>query len=69
MSSWIFETYEKGNLFAEYCWNKGNTFEVNVGHITSKGFVNVDIFNGVYATKESARRAFKRQVAKLEKGE
>ena len=65
MSSWTFETYEKDNLFAEYRWNKGNTYEVNVGHITTKGFVVIDIFKNTYATKESARRAFKRKVKQL----
>ena len=69
MSSWVFETYENGNLFAEYRWNKGNTYEVNVGHITSNGFVSVDLFTNTYNTKESAKRAFKRQIKKIEKGE
>ena len=69
MSSWTFETYEQGNLFAEYRWSKGNIYEVNVGHICSKGFVVEDIFKGTYATKESAKRAFQRIVRKIKKGE
>lgn len=66
MSSWVFETYKNGNVFGEYRWNKGNTYEVNFGHITTKGFAITDIFHGIYSNVESAKRAFKRQVRKLQ---
>ena len=69
MSSWTFETYEKENIFGEYRWNKGDGYEVIFGHIYTKGEVVVDIFTKTYATVEQARRAFQRQVKKIEKGE
>lgn len=60
MSSWIFETYNDGNNYAEYRWNKEGGYELIVGHFC-KGVVITD-YNNTYATKESARRAFKRKV-------
>ena len=67
MSSWTFETYEKGNTFAEYRWNKGNTYQTFVGY-NHNGIVTT-IFNQTYGNKESARRAFKHQVKKIERGD
>lgn len=63
MSSWIFETYNDGNNYAEYRWDKGGAYALIVGHFYN-GIVITDYHN-TYATKESARRAFKRKVKQL----
>ena len=70
MSSWTFETYsnEQLNIYGEYRWNKGGGFEVTFGH-KRNGLVYSDIFQSIYGTVEQARRSFKRQVRKIEKGE
>lgn len=65
MSSWTFETYEKDNVYAEYRWNKSGGYEVFVGK-TYNGISYPNIFHNTYATKESAKRAFKRQIRRLE---
>ena len=65
MSSWTFETYEKGNKFVEYRWEKGGMYSMFYGHIVN--CVVKTIYKGTYATKEGAKRAFKRQVKQLEK--
>lgn len=70
MSSWTFETFEKPykekwHISASYRWNKGNAYEVFAGVFDDKGTHLWTIFNRLYATKENARRSFRRQVAKL----
>ena len=63
MSSWTFETFDNGRHYAEYRWNKGNTFQVIVGHMAN-GLLITD-FSRLYATKTQAKQSFKRQVAKI----
>lgn len=63
MSSWIFETYNDGNNFVEYRWDKGNTYALIVGHFYND--IVITDYHNTYATKESARRAFKRKVKQL----
>lgn len=63
------ETYEQGNLYIEYEWDKYEPhYVVFVGRKHSDGVVHT-IWRNRYATKESAERSFKRQVAKAKKGE
>ena len=70
MSSWTFENYrnEELNIYGEYRWNKEGGYEVSFGH-KFNGIVYNDIFHNTYATIESAKRAFKRYVRKIKKGE
>lgn len=63
------ETYEQDNLYIEYRWDKGGAYAVHVGIFNKEGVQVGHIFSSTYTTKESARRAFKRQVAKAKKGE
>lgn len=63
------ETYEQDNLYIEYEWDKYEPhYVVFVGRKHSDGLVHT-IWNNRYATKEQAKRSFKRQVAKAKKGE
>ena len=63
------ETYEQDNLYIEYRWDKDEPhYIVFVGRKHSNDLVQT-IWTNRYATKESARRAFKRQIAKAKKGE
>jgi hypothetical protein len=66
MSSWTLETYVNGDWFAEYRWNKGNTFEVIVGKVISNGLVR-EVFNNLYGDVKSAKRAFRYQKRKIDK--
>ena len=65
MSSWVFETYDDGYNYIEYRWDKGNTYAIIVGHKVD-GLIILDYHN-TYATRDKAKRTFKRQVAKLKK--
>lgn len=76
MSSLTFETfqckhltYSQWNIHAEYRWDKGGAYAIHVGIFNQEGIQIGHIFSNTYATKESAKRAFKRQVAKIKKGE
>lgn len=76
MSSWCFETYQsehKNNpnwhVSASYRWNKCEPYSVSVGVFDNSGIQVSSIFHNYYATKESAKRAFQRQVRKLKKGD
>lgn len=76
MSSLTFETfqcehptYRQWHISAEYRWDKGEAYAVHVGTFNKEGIQIGHIFLNTYATKESAKRAFKRQVAKIKKGE
>lgn len=76
MSSWTFETfqtphktYDHWHITAEYHWDKGGAFAVHVGAFDQQGHQTEHIFANIYAKKEYAKRAFKRQVAKIKKGE
>ena len=63
------ETYEQDNLYIEYRWDKYEPhYVVFVGRKHSDGLVHT-IWTNRYATKEQAKRSFKRQVAKAKKGE
>lgn len=75
MSSWTFETFEKPHetnegwyYFAEYRWNKGGAYAVHVG-LAKNGVEQYQLFNNFYADKEGAKRAFKRQIKKIERGD
>ena len=76
MSSWTFETfqeqhkdYPQWHISASYRWNKGNTYQAYVGVFNEQGMEQFKIFDSVYGSKESAKRAFQRQVRKIKKGE
>ncbi len=63
------ETYEQDNLYIEYEWDKYEPhYIVFVGRKHSDGLVHT-IWTNRYATKEQAKKSFKRQVAKAKKGE
>lgn len=63
------ETYEQDNLYIEYEWDKYEPhYVVFVGRKHSDGLVHT-IWTKRYATKEQAKKSFKRQVAKAKKGE
>ena len=68
MSSWTFETYEKKDIYASYRWNKGDGFETVVAR-KFNGVVCSVLYHHCFNTKQGARRAYKRQVDKIEKGE
>jgi len=68
MSSWTFETFDLGNIHASYMWNKEGNYQVYVGCFRDHVQWGALYFNRYYATKEEARRAFKRQVNKIKKG-
>lgn len=67
MSSWTFETYSKGNTYVEYRWDKYNGWEMIRGHKVN-GVIITD-FHNTYISKEASRRAFKRQIRRLEGNE
>lgn len=76
MSSWTFETFEEQykdypqwHISASYRWNKGNTYETYVGVFNEEGVEQFKLFNGIYGSKESAKKSFQRQVRKIKKGE
>ena len=63
------ETYEQGNIYIEYEWDKyAPHYIVFVGKKHSDGLVHT-LWTQRYATVEQAKRSFKRQVAKAKKGE
>ena len=75
MSSWTFETfktphkiYPDWTIFAEYRWDKYNGWEMGV-YCDYGTKVYGALYHNTYATKEGAKRAFNRQVAKLKRGE
>ena len=69
MSSWIFESYGKDDVYAEYRWDKCAHFEVFVGRkYEGDGLVHT-LWKKTYVTKEQAKRSFQRQVRKIKKGE
>lgn len=62
------ETYTQDNLYVEYEWDKYEPhYVVFVGRKHNDGLVHT-IWTNRYETKESAKRSFKRQVAKAKKG-
>ena len=76
MSSWTLETYETVHktypdwrITAEYRWDKGGGYSTFVGVFDEKGCHILTIFKGQYGTKEGARRAYRRQIKKLEQGD
>ena len=63
------ETYEQGDIYAEYEWDKYEPhYIVFVGRKHKDGLVHT-IWTNRYATEKQAKRSFKRQVAKIKKGE
>ena len=55
------------NHYAEYRWNKEGGYELIVGHYYNN--IVITDYRNTYATKLGAKRAFKRQVKKIENGE
>lgn len=63
------ETYEQGNIYIEYEWDKyAPHYVVFVGETRSNG-LTYTLWTNRYATREQAKRSFKRQVAKAKKGD
>ena len=63
------ETYEQGNLYIEYKWDKyAPHYVVFVGKKHIDGLVYT-LWTKRYPTEKQAKRSFKRQVAKAKKGE
>jgi len=62
-------TYSQDNLYIEYEWDKyAPHYVVYVGSKDVEGMLHT-LWTNRYATKEQAKRSFKRQVAKAKKGE
>lgn len=63
------ETFELGDIYIEYLWDKyAPHYETFVGRKGKDGIVR-GIFQKRYATREQAKRSFKRQVAKAQNGD
>lgn len=70
MSSWVFESYSQGKIYAEYCWDKyAPHYQVFVGQKYEEDGLVHTLWKNTYATKEQALKSFKRQIAKIKKGE
>jgi len=69
MSSWVFESYSQGNIYAEYRWDKYEHYQVFVGQKYEEDGLVHTLWENSYATKEQALKSFRRQVAKIKKGE
>lgn len=67
MSSYIIDKFEKENTCVCFRWDKGETFNVNVGCFINGVQCGALLFDKTYPTKEQAKKAFKRQVLKLKK--
>lgn len=68
MSSWTLGTYEQGNTYVEYRWDKINHWEMMMCEKYSDGLWHTTYHN-TYRTEQCAKRAFQRMVRKLKKGE
>ena len=68
MSSWTLGTYEQGNTYVEYRWDKINHWEMMVCKDYGDGLLHT-IQHNTYCSQQSAKRAFQRVVRKLKKGE
>ena len=66
MSSLTFENYEQGSIHITYRWNKCEPYTAMVAIV--KDGLAYPIRQGSYATKEQARRAFRRYVRLAKQG-
>lgn len=64
MSSWMLETYESGDIYLEYYWDKyAPHYHVFLGRKVNGVVMTIKHFT--YATIEQAKRSFRREKRKL----